>query len=115
VSKTIAWHMKHFAYLVAKMKATPEGGASLLDSSAIVMLHDGGHGLDPSSGSEDSAHSTENMACLIAGGAGGLKPGQHVVAKDKHPANVLITAMNAVGVPTDTLGEVSGTIPALLS
>jgi hypothetical protein len=114
VSKSIAWHMKHFAYLIAKMRDTPEAGASLLDSSAIVMLHEGGHGLDPSSGTENSAHSTENMACLLAGGAGGLKPGQHVVAQGKHPANVLITAMQAVGVETDTLGEVSGAIPELM-
>jgi len=35
-----------------------------------------------------------------------------VVAKGKHPANVLITAMNAVGVP-GPLGEVSGDIPEL--
>ena len=74
----------------------------------------GGHGLDPSSGKQFSAHSTENMACLIAGGAGGLKGGLHVSAPGMHPANVLITAMNAVGVQTDTLGEVKGTIPGLL-
>jgi hypothetical protein len=54
------------------------------------------------------------MACLIAGRAGGLKPGQHLVAAGKHPANVLITAMNAVGVPGN-LGEVSGALPQLLA
>jgi hypothetical protein len=30
-----------------------------------------------------------------------------------HPANVLITAMNAVGVSSTTLGEVTGAIPGL--
>ena len=54
------------------------------------------------------------MACLIAGRSGGLAPGRHVVASGKHPANVLITAMNAVGVPAASLGEVNGAIPALL-
>jgi hypothetical protein len=54
------------------------------------------------------------MACLVAGRAGGLKPGQHVVAVGKHPANVLITAMNAAGVAGNTLGDVTGNIPALL-
>jgi hypothetical protein len=53
------------------------------------------------------------MAALIAGRAGGLKGGLHVAATGKHPANVLITAMNAVGVPGN-LGEVSGNIPTLL-
>jgi hypothetical protein len=37
-----------------------------------------------------------------------------VVATGKHPANVLITAMNAVGVPGN-LGEVTGNIPQLLT
>jgi hypothetical protein len=54
------------------------------------------------------------MSALIAGHAGGLKQGQHVVAKDVHPASVVITAMNAVGVPGG-LGEVTGGISALAS
>ncbi len=55
------------------------------------------------------------MACLIAGRAGGLRPGPHVVATDRHPANVLISAANAVGVTTNTLGELSGQILALFA
>lgn len=113
VSKGIAWHMKHFATLLAKLRDTPEAGGSLLDSCALTFLHEGGHGLDTATGKTNSSHSTENMACLIAGRAGGIKGGQHVVAAGKHPANVLITAMNAVGVPGN-LGEVTGNIPALL-
>lgn len=112
VSKAIAWHVKHFAYLVGKFRDTLEGAGRLIDNSVLLLLHEGGHGLDTSSGKTNSAHSTENMACLIAGRAGGLKPGQHVVAAGKHPANVLISAMNAVGVPGG-LGEVSGAIAEL--
>ena len=115
VSQGIAWHMKHFARLVAKFRDTPEDIGTMLDSTAIVMLHEGGHGYDPSAAKMYSSHSTENMACLIAGRVGGLKPGRHVVAQGMHPVNVLVTAMNAVGVPTTTLGEVSGSIPALTS
>ena len=37
-----------------------------------------------------------------------------MAATGKHPANVLITAMNAVGVSGTTLGEVTGPIPGLL-
>lgn len=114
VSKAIAWHMKHFAYLVAKLRDTPEGAGRLLDNCAILFLHEGGHGLDTATGKTNSTHSTENMACLIAGRAGGLKPGQHVVAAGKHPANVVASAMKAVGLPA-TLGEVSGEIPALFT
>jgi hypothetical protein len=53
------------------------------------------------------------MACLIAGRVGGLRPGQHVVAAGKHPANVILTAMQAAGYPQNSLGEVNGDIPAL--
>jgi hypothetical protein len=116
MSKGIAWHVKHFAYLVSKLKGTPEGNGTLLDNSALVFLLEGGHGNDYSSTSgptPNSSHSTENMACLIAGYAGGLKPGQHLVATGKHPANVLITAMLAAGYGQATLGEVSGDLPAL--
>jgi len=114
VSKAIAWHMKHFAYLLGKLRDTPEGAGKLLDNCAVVFLHEGGHGLDTATAKTNSTHSTENMACLIAGRAGGLKPGQHVVATGKHPAHVLVSAMNAVGVPGN-LGEVSGGIPALFT
>ena len=114
VSKMIAWHMKHFAYLIGKLRDTPEGGGSLLDNVALVFLHEGGHGLDTATGEKNSTHSTENMAALIAGRAGGLKGGLHVAATGKHPANILITAMNAVGVSSATLGEVTGPIPSLL-
>jgi len=115
VSEGIAWHMKHFGYLVAKLRDTPEDVGTLLDNTALVFLHEGGHGFDPSSGNMYSSHCTDNMACLIAGRAGGLLPGRHVVATGKSPANVLISAMNAVGVPTTSLGEVSGSIPALFA
>src|SRR5262249_33523678 len=73
VSVAIAWHVKHFAYLVDLLKSMPEGNGTVLDNCAIAFLHEGGHGFDPSSGKMNSSHSTENMACLVAGHAGGLK------------------------------------------
>jgi hypothetical protein len=115
VSKGIAWHVKHFAYLVAKLRDTPEGSGKLIDNTVALLLHEGGHGLDTGANKPNSSHSTENMACLIAGRAGGLKPGKHVVATGMHPANVLVSAMTAVGVPGNALGEVTGTIPALFT
>ena len=113
VSKGIAWHVKHFAYLVQKFKDTPEGNGNMLDNMAMVYALEGGHGYDPGGAKDNSSHSTENMAMMLAGRAGGLKPGQHVVAQGKHPANVMVTAMKAVGYASDTLGEVSGDISQL--
>lgn len=115
MSQGIAWHVKHFARLVQKFRDTREGNGTMLDSSAMVYVFEGGHGYDPEGVKQNSSHSTENMACLIAGRAGGLSPGQHVVAAGRHPANVVISAMKAVGAPTETLGEVNGSIPQLFS
>ncbi|MFO0594052.1 MAG: DUF1552 domain-containing protein [Myxococcaceae bacterium] len=113
LSKGIAWHVKHFARLVQKFKDTPEGNGTMLDSSAMTYLLEGGHGWDPEGGKDNSAHSSERMAALLAGRAGGLLPGKHVVATGRHPASVLVTAMKAVGVQTNTLGEVDGDFPEL--
>ncbi|MCA9708852.1 MAG: DUF1552 domain-containing protein [Myxococcales bacterium] len=107
-----AWHIDHFAYLVARLRDTPEAAGAVLDRCAMVHLNEAGHGYDPGSGNMLSTHSTENMCCLIAGRAGGLAPGQHVVADGMHPGNVLNSAMQAVGVDQD-LGEVTGRIDAL--
>jgi hypothetical protein len=117
VAEANAWHMKHFAYLVDKLRSTPEANGTVLDHCAVVWLWEGGHGADPSTGKPQSSHSTENMACAIAGGAGGLRRGEHVVAPAglDHPANVLLTAMRAAGYTGDALGEVKGHIPGLLA
>ena len=114
MAKAQAWHVKHFAYLVSKLRDTREAtGGTLLDHSALLFLMEGGHGVDPGAGREFSSHSTENMACLLAGRAGGLKPGQHAAATGLHPAQVVLTARNAVGYSGTALGEVSGDVPAL--
>jgi hypothetical protein len=113
VSDAIAWHVKQFTRLAAALKAIPEvDGTTVLDHTAMVMCMEGGNGYDPEGGANNMPHSTENMSCLMAGRAGGLKPGKHVVATGKHPANVVISAMNAVGV-SGGLGEVSGQVADL--
>jgi hypothetical protein len=106
-----SYFISSYAYLVDKLR-------DMIDSCAIVYFSEGGVGRsmeNPEPEAQPNAHSTENMACLIAGRAGGLKGGVHVRAPDdrNHPANVLISAMKAVGVPDEKLGEVSGAIPEL--
>ena len=116
LADVIAWHVGHFAYLVGKLRDTPEGAGTLLDSCAALLLNEAGGGVSYENGSAWSAHSTDNMAMLVAGGAGGLRRGEHVVAPSglDHPGNVIVTAMQAVGVDAD-FGEVSGAIPELLA
>jgi hypothetical protein len=80
----------------------------------MVLLFEGGYGFSAESNSDNSVHSTENMVALVAGRAGGLNPGQHIVATDMHPGNAVISAMNAVGCPGG-LGDLTGGIDALFS
>ncbi len=110
----VAWHVKHWATLLQKLRDTEDAdGSSLLDTTAMVLAFEGGMGFDPEGVAEGMAHSTENMAVLVGGRAGGLLGGQHIVAEGSHPVEVINTAMRAVGVETE-LGEVPGTIDALL-
>ena len=58
------------------------------------------------------------MNFLMAGGAGGLRRGQHIDvsgAANNHPAHFLVSLMQAVGVNTTQLGEMSGNIPEIFS
>lgn len=113
LGRGINWHMKHWAYLLGKLQATREGATTILDNTASAFCWEGGHGFDPADGRAISAHSTENMAVLVAGGAGGLQKKLHLRGNNAHPAQVLLTCLRAVGYSGTTLGEMSGEIPGL--
>jgi hypothetical protein len=106
-SDSLAWHIKHFARLVRKLKDTPDpDGVPILDRAVLTMVFEGGWGWDPEGG-DVSPHSTENMIVLVAGGrALGLTPGRHVRGNGAHPASVLLAGAQACGV-TEPLGDIS--------
>lgn len=112
LAKGINWHMKHWAYLIGKLKASPEGTGSLLDNMATVFTFEAGHGIAPTNG-KLGPHCVDNMVMLVAGGAGGLKQGVHIKATGMHPARVSLTALRALGYQDNTIGEISGEIPGL--
>ena len=96
------------------METPAADGSSVLDNAALTLFFEGGHGFDPKEGDNiNRAHSSDNMAILLSGRAGGLRPGQHIRGEDRHPARVMVSALNAVGVGTDRLGDVAGDIPEL--
>ena len=113
MGRAIAWHLKQYAYLVQKFHYTPEGNGNMLDNSVLLYVSEGGHGYDPSSSSQNSPHSTENMAMFVAGRVGGLKPGLHFPTAALHPGQVLLSALKAVGYSQSAFGEVAGEIPGL--
>jgi hypothetical protein len=114
VSRCLGWHISHYAYLLDKLKQTPEGDGSVLDNSAVVFMPEAGHGLQLNDAeSVDQTHSVEQMVLLVGGRAGGLAPGRHIATNQAHPGSVLISAMQAAGYENDTFGEVSGNLPEL--
>ena len=62
------WHVEEFAYLLAKLKATPEGDGNLLDNTLLLFVHE--H-------AEANAHKNNGLAMIAAGHAGGIKTGLH--------------------------------------
>jgi hypothetical protein len=111
--QVIAWVVDHWAYLLQKLKATPEGASNLLDNTASVLLTEGGYGFDPEGGRNEVPHSSERMGVLVAGRAGGaLTPRGHIVSANAHPAQVLVSVMNALGVPGG-LKDIKTPLPGL--
>lgn len=111
----IAWHVKHWATLLQKLRDTDDlDGTPMLDSTSAILCFEGGWGYDPEQDMQGSAHSSQNMVVLIGGRAGGLNAsgGVHLRKTGEHPAKVITTAMKAVGGPS-TLGEVSGSFDEL--
>ena len=92
-----AWYTQMFAEMVRKMRCIDEGGSSLLDNTLLLYtsyMADGGHG-------------THDYPVLLAGKAGGtLRPGRHIVYKDKTPAaNLYVEILDRMGVKTAKFGE----------
>jgi hypothetical protein len=107
LAKINAHHVSLFAYLVEKLKATPDGDGSLLDHS-IYML---GSGMG-----NPNVHDHSNLPIVLAGGgAGQLKGARHVKYAQQTPlANLHLTLLDKVGVQLDNFVDSTGKIPEIL-
>ncbi len=99
-------HTKTFAYLVEKMKSTPDGDGTLLDHSMILY---------GSSISDGNAHTHHDLPLVLVGGAAGqIKGGRHIRYAPETPMNnLLLTVLDRAGVPAETLGDATGKIDQL--
>ena len=113
-SPSTALHRLSRRDLLAKLMAIPEGTGSLLDHTAAVFCMEGGKGGRVADGGDDKNHSTDHMNSMVAGRAGGLVPGQHIVLNDDHMGVVFNSAMRAIGL-SQALGEISGHVEALFT
>lgn len=109
VLRCLRWRSEQLAKLIGKLKNTPEGDGSLLDSTLVVWLTDVNQGW---------LHYRDNMPIALFGKAGGaLRTGRHVVAPANTSNNdLLVWILNVMGVPTNTFGDpryVKGPLPDL--
>jgi hypothetical protein len=103
LAKINAYHAALFAYMVGKLKTTPDGDGSLLDRTVYVM----GSGMG-----NPNVHDHTNLPLVIAGGGNG---GRHIRYKDPVPlANVHLTLLEKMGVHQEKFGDSTGIIEALL-
>ena len=106
VCKINCFHAEQFAYLLGKLKATPDGEGTLLDHAMVVY----GSGL-----SDGNRHHHHDLPVLLAGrGAGSLRPGRHVRYPQETPmTNLYLTMLDHAGVRTESLGDSQGRLEYL--
>jgi Protein of unknown function (DUF1552) len=102
-----AYHVKMFAYLLEKLRDTPDGDGSLLDHMTMIY----GAGI-----ADSNSHAPVNIPFLLAGGgAGNLKGGRLTNLKGVPLANLHLTLMDQFGVQWDRIGDSTGRLdPGLL-
>ena len=100
VARINAYHVKLFAYLLDRLRSTPDGDGSLLDHMTMIY----GAGI-----ADSNAHSPFNIPLVLAGGgAGHLKGGRHIRYKDMPLANLHLTLLDKLGVQWDRIGDSTG-------
>ncbi len=109
IAKTIkinTHHVEQLAYLVERLKSTPDGDGTLLDHSMILY---------GSSINDGNRHTHVDLPLvLIGGGSGTLNGGRHIRYADQTPmTNLLLTMLDKAGVHTDKLGDSTGTLQHL--
>ena len=95
--------MKLFGELLAKLKGTREGEATLLDRTIVMFGSNLGNA---------SSHDNKNMPILVAGG--GFRHGQHLAfdpTKNPPLSNLFVQFLQRLGADVNSFGSSNGTIP----
>jgi len=99
-----AYHVRMFARMLEKLKATPDGDGTLLDHVTLMY----GAGI-----ADSNSHSPIDIPMILAGGgAGHLKGGRHIRFKNMPLANLHLTLLDQFGVHRDHIGDSTGRVDA---
>lgn len=102
------FHVEQFAYVVGKMRATPEGEGSLLDNCAMTL----GSGMG-----DGRIHDYNDLPVVIAGDLGGrLKTGEHWRYENHEPiANLWMAMLQGMDVERDRFADSTGILKDVLA
>ena len=97
------YHIGLFGQFLEKLQSVPDGDGSLLDHSLILF---------GSNMSNSNAHNHFPLPNLVVGGASGQQQGgRHLKYPDHTPmTNLLLSILDKVGVPMETLGDSTGSL-----
>jgi uncharacterized protein DUF1552 len=100
-AKINRYHVSLLPYFLEKLKRTPDGESNLLENSLLVYGSPMGN---------PNVHNHKRCPLLVMGHAGGQIPGNlHLKAADGTPmANVMLTALQKLGLEIDSFGDSSG-------
>lgn len=106
VAKINRFHVSLFSYYLERLKATKEGGGSLLDHS--LLLYGSGMG-------NPNVHDHTDLPIIVAGGAAGrMNGGRHIRFGQPTPlANLHLTLLDKVGVRLPTFADSNGQVEGL--
>src|SRR5438105_6611785 len=101
LAKINTYHVTFIAYLLDRLKNTPDGDGNLLDHS--LVLYGGAM-------SNSNVHNHSPLPILLAGGAAGrMKGGRHLKYPENTPmANLLMTILDKAGIPQEKVGDSTG-------
>lgn len=110
LTKINTWHAEMFAYLIDKLKNTPDGQGTLLDNVVAMWQNELTQG---------NQHRANNLPTVLAGSAGGkIETGRFLNFPNRISNQaLLVSLLQAMGVQANTFGapqSVDGPLPGLV-
>jgi hypothetical protein len=100
LAKLNTYHVQMFAYYLDRMAKTPDGDGSLLDHTLLIY----GAGM-----SNSNIHDPHNIPVMLVGGPDqGIRGGRHLKYDGDCSANLLVSVMDKLGLPTERIGVSTG-------
>jgi hypothetical protein len=103
------WRAEQHAYFLERLRSTPEGDSNMLDRTVVLW----------GSAHPHASHSTKNYPIQLAGGSKlGFRHGNlHGFEGEKKVplANLFVSMLNGVGVPTEKFADSTGAMSEILA